>query len=306
MRAREQSLWDDERWSVNDEEVVGRMFVNFCQQGGSLDFHHPKSGLTLFHRACEEGNPAAIRQLAGMRADIEWAGGMNCRPLVHAVDRAIEAAARNGGAVDWSLVKLLVDVGADAARTDGSGRDLRSYVAGRCSPAQVAEFSRLIPPEAEIPEELSRVEEALWNDERWAVNADEVAARMLEEYSGLGGDLDFVHPRFGHTLFHHACDEGNLAAIRQLVRLGANIDAEGGMNCPPLFYALDSVVDAARQDEHEVDWTLVKLFIELGADQEKTDREGRDFRTWAVGCCSPSEAEEMVRELWPSPGDMRD
>lgn len=137
----------------------------------------------------------------------------------------------------------------------------------------------------------------LWKDHRWELDAEDPVREMLDCYLESGGDLNFVHPRNGWTFLHLAVEYGNATAICKLLQLGMDInlgECPGGL---PLHFAVDSAVDCAIQDNRDVDWSMVKLLVELGADRKCLDDEGRNFWRFVLYRCGPIRAAELARVL---------
>lgn len=83
------------------------------------------------------------------------------------------------------------------------------------------------------------------------------------------------------SLLHTAVEHRQLDSIRELVALGADLnaaDAEGGT---PLHLAVDVAADSAVHSGGEPDTGAVRLLLDLGADSHKSDTRGRTPRKMA-------------------------
>ena len=67
---------------------------------------------------------------------------------------------------------------------------------------------------------------------------------------------------------------GNI--VRALAAAGAQLNIQDEYGQTPLHHAVDVAIDGMIQDNlDEIDWTVVGVFLELGADPNITDKTGK-------------------------------
>jgi len=92
---------------------------------------------------------------------------------------------------------------------------------------------------------------------------------------GKGAKVDWRHESTGWTLLHTAVEHGMASSIRELVQLGADINAADLEGATPLHLAIDVEADAVEQKGREPDWNIVELLLGLGADTAIQDKHGK-------------------------------
>lgn len=106
-----------------------------------------------------------------------------------------------------------------------------------------------------------------------------VAARQV--------DVTPVLDRSGNTALHVAAEAGNGAAIKSLLKLGADIDALNGSKQTALHVAAS-----------EGNTGAAKALLAAGADKELKDRRNRTPYTWAIRTNNDDTAKAIDPEAW--------
>lgn len=107
-------------------------------------------------------------------------------------------------------------------------------------------------------------------------------AEMVRALAENGSDVNLRNSRSGWSLVHSAVEHRQMDVIRELVRLGADINATDASGATPLHLALDLEFDAAEQLQKRPDPAIVRLLFELGADPTIRDAAGSSARDLAV------------------------
>ncbi len=85
-----------------------------------------------------------------------------------------------------------------------------------------------------------------------------------------GADVRYASKE-GHTALHFAVEYGRVDAVAPLVRAGAVVDAADGFGYTPLLWAVD----------REWGVPMVRTLLQLGADPNKIDKNGKSPLFWA-------------------------
>lgn len=97
--------------------------------------------------------------------------------------------------------------------------------------------------------------------------------------------MNTIHPKSGWSLLNLAIEHRNLDFIRALVSKGVQLDIPS--NHLQIFHALDSDIDSAVQQGQEVNFSIISLLAELGANLELRDTSNLSIReaagAWAGG-----------------------
>jgi hypothetical protein len=113
--------------------------------------------------------------------------------------------------------------------------------------------------------ELPELQKRLYEDVTW--NHD---GEAIPELVGKGVEIDFVHPKFGHTALYNACQCDRPIAIEMLLQHGADPNRRFTYHSP-----VDGRVEADRVALHYASSPeAVAALIGAGADVNATDAVG--------------------------------
>ena len=107
----------------------------------------------------------------------------------------------------------------------------------------------------------------------------------LPTYVAAGGSVNTVDSRSGMPLLNFACEHQHRDMIRALIGLGADPNIRDPFGQSPLHVAVDIDIDSLVQsggDAEELRFETTRLLLELGADREARDSQGRTPRDWAA------------------------
>jgi ankyrin repeat protein len=106
-------------------------------------------------------------------------------------------------------------------------------------------------------------------------NAEQLWLINIEEYLLSGGDKLIVNPGNGWGLLHYASENMFNSVVNMLLEKGIPVDVKAADGSTPYLIALDASIDAAiQQDEPEIDFSVVKILIEHGADMDVCSIDG--------------------------------
>ncbi|WP_145112063.1 ankyrin repeat domain-containing protein [Gimesia panareensis] len=84
--------------------------------------------------------------------------------------------------------------------------------------------------------------------------------------------------------------------VRALVASGADINLQDSNGYTPLYHAVDIAIDGACQQNREtIDWSVVAVLIDLGANPDLPDNRGKTVRDLAMAYSAQSSFEEFLR-----------
>ena len=147
----------------------------------------------------------------------------------------------------------------------------------------------------ELHQLFQRMQHCLWEDE-YREDKDPTPSEfpaLLREYIAQGGDLNYADPVGGFTLLLLTCEYQDAPAARLLLEAGADVNCEGGKGFSPFALAQDSVLDGSMQTGTPIDWAILKVLLEHGADIHQGIPEGQTFEWHYTQRWGP----EMVKGL---------
>jgi len=97
-----------------------------------------------------------------------------------------------------------------------------------------------------------------------------------------GAEINSRDERTGWSLLHIAVEHKRESSIRRLVELGANLNIKDMGGVSPLHLAVDIEADALDQVGVEPSSRIVELLLQLGADPDSRDGNGKTPRDWAI------------------------
>ena len=106
----------------------------------------------------------------------------------------------------------------------------------------------------------------------------------VRSYLEQGGDANGRSQQTSWTLLHYAADNEFKSIVEILIGAGADINSKTADGWTPYMIALSGVIDAAIQNDHvEIDFSIVKILLELGADSEICTESGESSHTIVAG-----------------------
>ncbi len=94
-----------------------------------------------------------------------------------------------------------------------------------------------------------------------------------------GGDPDARDPETGKTLIHRALESDRWQVAEALAAAGADLDLRDAGGSPALHEAMNS--DFLDESASDADMPRTSRLLELGADPQARDAQGRDARAFA-------------------------
>ena len=152
---------------------------------------------------------------------------------------------------------------------------------------RILDFTALSQDKEKLAAALSKIERPEELDHWLLVAAREGMAGVLEPLMAAGACIETGAESATWRPLHVAVEHSQVAVVRRLVELGADLSSKMGGGATPLHLAVDVAADSAEQN-HEfgraVDTEaleVLKLLLELGADPETLDERGRSPLDWA-------------------------
>ena len=103
------------------------------------------------------------------------------------------------------------------------------------------------------------------------------AVKSLQKYLNAGGDINELDGISGWGLLHMAAEHQDGPLVAEMARLGADMNLHHPEGDPPIFDALDSDIDGARQCGTPLEFAMTIQFLLGGARTDTKDRDGLHF-----------------------------
>ena len=178
---------------------------------------------------------------------------------------ALHTAIQRGGNQIMSLMKLLVDRGADVnQKAENIGSPL-------CFAAQLSDFSSaqlLISAGAD----LNSVDTGGHSSLHLAICNSKAGEELFGYFIGLGSDPLLVDRR-GCNGLHYAARANNLGALEKILECGPEVNSVDGFGWTPLHWAAASTTLSTQ---------VIKALLHKGCNEDMEDKEGRTALDLAI------------------------